>query len=267
MFRYFTGLSKWQEKSTLSRTTEAIETFHSVIAIPVITNLIVEIEDVFDTKDFPVIDAFHAFDPRNIPTIVPLKYGLNEEKIIYSNHGNNKVNIYQEQRNGASAILECSEEIFYQQCSDYFQLISRKKAERMKEYETKKGLLTTKLNKQGKKKKCTVKTIKQTKGQLGTAVNEIKNPFSLKEAVYLCSKILPVISAVLNIIAICLASGAAVERGFSLMNLIINDLRSSMNIRTLDATMGIHCNGPNLSDEEADKIIDVWKRELNRGFI
>ena len=134
----------------------------------------------------------------------------------------------------------------------------------MKLYETKNGLLTTKLNKQEKKKKCTVKTMKQTKGQLGTAVNEIKNPFSLEEAVYLCSKILPDIATVLNIIAICLASGAAVERGFSLMNLIINDLGSSVNIRTLDATMGIHYNGPNLSDEEADKIIDVWKGRGNR---
>ena len=62
-----------------------------------------------------------------MPTIVPLKYGLSETKIIYSNHGNNKVNIYQEQRNEASAILRYSEETLYRQCSDYFQLISRKK--------------------------------------------------------------------------------------------------------------------------------------------
>ena len=62
-----------------------------------------------------------------MPTIVPLKYGLSETKIIYSNHGNNKVNIYQEQRNEASAILRYSEETLYRQCSDYFQLVSRKK--------------------------------------------------------------------------------------------------------------------------------------------
>ena len=74
----------------------AIETFHSVIAIPLTTNLIAEIEEAFDTKDFPVIDAFHTFDSRSMPTIVPLKYGLNEAKIIYSNYENNKVNIYQE---------------------------------------------------------------------------------------------------------------------------------------------------------------------------
>ena len=96
----------------------AIETFHSVIAVPVITNLIVEIEEAFDIKDFLDIDAFHAFYPRNIPTSVPLKYGLNEAKIIYSNYENNKVNMCQEQINEASTILKCSEET-YQQCSDY----------------------------------------------------------------------------------------------------------------------------------------------------
>ena len=62
----------------------AIEKFHSVIAIPVITNLIAEIEEAWDTKDFLVIDAFHTFDPRNIPMVVPLNYDLNEVKIIYS---------------------------------------------------------------------------------------------------------------------------------------------------------------------------------------
>ena len=81
---------------------------------------------------------------------------------------------------------------------------------------------------------------------------------------YLCSEILPDITTVLHIIAICPASGAVVERGLSLLNLIMNDLQSSMNIRILDASMCIHYNGADLSDEKADKIIDAWKREENR---
>lgn len=66
----------------------AIKTFHSVIAIPVIINLIFEVEKAFDAKEFPVLRAFHTFDPRKIPKIIPLKYGLNEAKIIYSRYGN-----------------------------------------------------------------------------------------------------------------------------------------------------------------------------------
>ena len=52
-------------------------------------------------------------------------------------------------------------------------------------------------------------------------------------------RVLPDIRTVLSIIVICAASDAVVERGFSLKNLIMNDLRSSMNIRT-DAIMHIH---------------------------
>ena len=48
-----------------------IEIFDSVTLIPIITNLIVETEETFDSKDFPVIDVFHVVDPRNIFTIVP----------------------------------------------------------------------------------------------------------------------------------------------------------------------------------------------------
>ena len=87
---------------------------------------------------------------------------------------------------------------------------------------------------------------------------------------YLCSEILPDIATVLNIIIICPASGAVVERGFSLMNLIMNDLLSSLNIRTLDATILIHYNGPDLSDEEADILMYGRKQEteeLNYEFI
>ena len=81
---------------------------------------------------------------------------------------------------------------------------------------------------------------------------------------YLCSEILPYTATVLNIIAISPASGAVVERGFSLMNLIMSNLRSLMNMRTIDATMHIHYNGADLFDEEAGKIIDVWKRRGSR---
>ena len=49
------------------------------------------------------------------------------------------------------------------------------------------------------------------------------------------------------------------------MNLIINNLQSSINTKTLDATMHIHYNGPDLSDKEADKIIDVWNRRINKN--
>ena len=58
--------------------------------------------------------------------------------------------------------------------------------------------------------------------------------------------------------------GAVVECYFSLMNLIMNDLRSSMNVCALEAIMRIHYHRSTLSGKEADEIIDIWKRRGNR---
>ena len=66
-------------------------------------------------------------------------------------------------------------------------------------------------------------------------------------------RVLPDIRTVLSIIVICAASDAVVERGFSLKNLIMNDLRSSMNIRTLDAIYAYTLYGADLSGEGTDK--------------
>ena len=87
---------------------------------------------------------------------------------------------------------------------------------------------------------------------------------SLNDAIICAAEVLPNICKVIILISVCPASGAVVERGFSLMNLIMNDLRSSMNVRKLDATMRIHYQGESLTDGEVEEIIDVWKRRGNR---
>ena len=47
------------------------------------------------------------------------------------------------------------------------------------------------------------------------------------------------------------------------MNLVMNDLRNSMNIATLDATMRItYVN--DITDDVVDKVISIWKRHGNR---
>ena len=63
--------------------------------------------------------------------------------------------------------------------------------------------------------------------------------YSLEEAIYFCSEISQVIRAVLNVIDIYLPSAAAFERGFSLLNSIMNDFRSLVKLRTHDASVRI----------------------------
>ena len=87
-----------------------------------------EIEEAFNTTDFPVMDAFHTFDQRNIPKDLPSGYGEKKIDLIYDFYGSNKINIFQGQRNEATAIIKCSKENFIDQPVHYFRLMSKKKA-------------------------------------------------------------------------------------------------------------------------------------------
>ena len=71
---------------------------------------------------------------------------------------------------------------------------------------------------------------------MDSLTDKMKQPVSLNE-VFLLVEVLPNIAALLQLIQVCPASGTVVERGFSLINLAMDDLRNSMNIATLDATM------------------------------
>ena len=97
---------------------------------------------------------------------------------------------------------------------------------------------------------------------MDSLTDKMKQPVSLNE-VFLLVEVLPNIAALLQLIQVCPASGTVVERGFSLINLAMDDLRNSMNIATLDATMWIaYVNG--ITDDVVGKIIGIWKKHGNR---
>ena len=73
----------------------SINDFHARVAISIIKQLILKIEEAFNTTDFPVMDAFQAFDPKNIPKDLPSGYGEKEIDLIYDFYGSNKINIFQ----------------------------------------------------------------------------------------------------------------------------------------------------------------------------
>ena len=67
------------------------------VAKPIIELLIKEIKEAFNVKEYPVLDTFHSFHPRNIPTPNDLlsDYGVENAKKIYSFYGQNRVDIYE----------------------------------------------------------------------------------------------------------------------------------------------------------------------------
>ena len=48
------------------------------------------------------------------------------------------------------------------------------------------------------------------------------------------------------------------------MNLIMNDLRSSMNIQALDGLIRLHYIDDSLSDTQVQDIISIWLKRGNR---
>ena len=240
-----------------------IENFHAKIAVPLIKMLINEINTAFDDSDFPVLDAFKALDPNNIPQEVPADYGKNSFMLLYSWYGKTKVDVFEGKRNEAAPVIKCDESTFISECYNFVKIIAEKKKFEESQYEkkfeqSKKKLLTIEA-----KKSTSAKMLKENQAAVEFYKSKIENPVSLEEAFEVAEEVFPNVSTILQLALICPASGAVVERGFSLMNLIMNDLRSSMNITTLDALMRISYQD-DLDELQCNEIIRIWKKRGNR---
>ena len=107
-----------------------------------------------------------------------------------------------------------------------------------------------------KNKKNTARNLKLQQREVDSLTDKMTQPVSLNEPFVLVAEVLLCIEAQLQLIQVCPASGAVVERGFSLMNLVMNDTRNSMNIATLDANMRI-----TYVNEITDDVEDNWHME------
>lgn len=93
------------------------------------------------------------------------------------------------------------------------------------------------------KKKCASKIIKHLRGYLQLLPDKLKNPVSLDHAIICTPEALSDICAVLILISVSLKSGAIIECGLSLMNLMMNDLSSMVDVHLIDATIRIQSQG------------------------
>lgn len=68
----------------------------------------------------------------------------------------------------------------------------------------------------------------------------------------------PLLSKLITIIAVLPTSTASCERGFSIMNLLKNKFRSSLQTDSLNHLMMINMNGPSLEDFNPQKSVEHW---------
>ena len=106
--------------------------------------------------------------------------------------------------------------------------------------------------------------MKEAKEEVCTLQKQCNNPVTLYDAFQACHEIFPDVAIVLEIIEVFPSSGVVVERGFLLTNLIMNYLRSSTNIQTLDALIRLHCGNDSFSDTQVQDIISIWLKRGNR---
>ena len=78
----------------------------------------------------------------------------------------------------------------------------------------------------------------------------------MEEAYQFVKDVYPNIAQILKLLLIFPASCVVVERGFSLINMQMNKLRSSMKIRTLDALIRIYYEY-DITNQDADDIVKV----------
>ena len=95
-----TDLGKTQKFLRFQGSQINIRNFHYCLATPIIELLIKEIKEAFNVKECPVLDTFHSFHPRNIPTPNDLQsnYGVENAKKKNSFYGQNRIDIYEGRR-------------------------------------------------------------------------------------------------------------------------------------------------------------------------
>ena len=106
------------QKSCFQGSQKNVHNFRYSVATPPIESLIKEIKETFDGKEYLVLDTFHSFHPRNIPTPIDLlsEYGVENAKKIYSFYGQNRIDIYEGRCNEGSKLIKATQDCFLQQC-------------------------------------------------------------------------------------------------------------------------------------------------------
>ena len=118
--------SKLRKNLRSHRSNIDIKSYHEKIAKPLLKKLIAEINEAFQTNDFPVLDALHIFDPRYIPKSIH-GAAAKDVSIVCDWYGINKIDVYDGLRKESAAIIGCARKTFLNEFKSYSTSIEKKK--------------------------------------------------------------------------------------------------------------------------------------------
>ena len=87
-----------------------------------------EINEVFQTNDFPVLDALYSFDSRYIPKSTGESAAKNVS-IVFDWDGINKINVYDGLRKESAVLIGCARVTFLNEFKSYSTSIEIKRFE------------------------------------------------------------------------------------------------------------------------------------------
>ena len=178
---------------------------------------VIEINEAFQTNNFPVLDTLHIFDPRYIPKSID-EATAKDVTIVYEWYEINKFDVYDGLKEESAALIGFARETFLNE----FTSIEIKTFENSRIIEDDLKKLFRKKENLHQNKKAKAKDVKEIQTYIEKLELQKNCPVSLEEAYQFAKDVYPNIAQILKILLICPASGAVVERGFSLMNMQMN---------------------------------------------
>lgn len=226
-------------------------------------------EAAFDMSCMAPVESLLVFDPVGIPESTDVtfsNYGNDSLKVAFDFYGNSAKDTYQGRTVLSNPIIDCTNESLQMEYAGYKNYVTTRKialrAELSREEKSAKAKL---LNAEADKRK-TKREIKAIQDDLKSIVDKKRSPLTaidlLRDSVV--SSAFPNVRTLLRLYALVPQSEAVVERGFSRMKLIMNDKRTNLDQKSLDALMRIsHATNP-LSNREVDRVLQIWKTNRNR---
>ena len=262
-------LSHSTRKRSLVDNEISMQDFHKKVAKPFLSALD-EINAAFDLSCVGPVEALLAVDPASIPDSSDVNfksYGEQDLKKSFDFYGKAVTDVFQGHTNFSPAILSCTTpECLLLEYGGYKTYIDTQKKNILVDYGKQKRNIESRLLLVNAQKYKTHHAVKKLEEELNNIEEKLRSPIKVEDMLRdrVVEAAFPNIRRLLKIFILIPMSDAVTERGFSKMKLIMNERRTRLDDKSLEALMRLSYHSSKLSHEEINNIIGIWKSKKDR---